>query len=251
MDPPAGPLLLLGAGVLAGAMNALAGGGSFVSLPALVLAGLPSTVANASSTVALLPGAFASSWAYRRDFHRLEGVPIRLFLAISVVGGLIGAALLLVTTADAFDKIVPWLMLTATAAFAFGPRLGEALRRRRILGPGIMTPVHAALSVYGGYFGGGVGIMMLAAWSLLVRADLKALNPYRILMIAACNVAAAGFFIVAGAVSWPETLTMLAGTVAGGYAGAHLARRLPLAVLRTVAIGLGSAMTLLFFLRAA
>jgi uncharacterized membrane protein YfcA len=248
---PTAPLLLFGAGLLAGGMNALAGGGSFVTLPALVLAGLPSTVANASSTVALLPGAFASSWAYRRDFSPLEGVPIRLFLVISVLGGLAGAALLLVTTASAFDRIVPWLMLTATAAFAFGPRLGAILRRRGVLGPGVMIPIQAALSVYGGYFGGGVGIMMLAAWSLLVHADLKVLNPYRILMIAACNVAAAGFFIVAGAVSWPATLTMLAGTVAGGYAGAHLARRLPLAALRAVTIGLGALMTVLFFLPAA
>jgi uncharacterized membrane protein YfcA len=244
-------LLLIGAGFLAGSMNAVAGGGSFVSLPALILAGLPSTVANASSTVALLPGTLASAWAYREDARPLPGVRIGLFLLISIAGGLVGAVLLLSTTAREFDGIVPWLLLVATLAFAFGGRVGAALRRRVHIGQGALLAIQAVLAVYGGYFGGGVGIMMLAAWGLMIQADLRALNPVRTVMVTACNAAAVVLFVVAGAVRWPETLATLAGALVGGYVGARVARRLPQPVLRGVIIAIAVTMTVVFFVRAA
>src|SRR4051812_40561570 len=122
-------LLLFAAGLLAGALNAAVGGGSFVSIPAMVFTGVPSLAANASSTVALLPGTLASAWAWRRDLRPFESIPFPTLLLISLVGGLAGAVLLLATPTRAFDQLLPWLLLIATVAFSFGRRLGDALRR--------------------------------------------------------------------------------------------------------------------------
>lgn len=244
-------LLLLGAGFLAGTMNAVAGGGTFVTLPAMILAGLPSTIANASSTVALVPGSLASTWAYRKDIRPVEHVSIPLFLGVSAVGGLLGALLLLWTPTTTFDRLVPWLLLIATLAFTFGGRIGTWLRRRYKVGRGPMLALQVALSIYGGYFGGGVGIMMLAAWSLLIHADIRVLNPIRTMMVAACNAAAVVCFILAGAVRWPQTLTLLVGALAGGYVGAQVARRLPQPVLRAAIIAIAATMTAVFFIRGA
>ena len=144
MDPTVW-LLLLGAGLLAGAMNALAGGGSFFTLPALVLAGVPALDANASSTVALLPGALASVWAWREDLRPIEGVSLRALLLTSLVGGLLGSLLLLLTPRAAFEAVLPWLLLWATVMFAVGRRLGEALRRvTEGESPGAATPAGRA-----------------------------------------------------------------------------------------------------------
>ena len=151
-------------------MNAVAGGGSFLTFPALVFAGLPSVVANASSTVALVPATLASVWAYMTGTHRtglvdIGGVPIGRIITTSVAGGLTGAILLLSTPSSLFDGIVPWLLLLASLVFAFGGRLSAWLRRHAHLGPAAVLPLQFGLGVYGGYFGGAVGIMTLAAWS--------------------------------------------------------------------------------------
>jgi uncharacterized membrane protein YfcA len=244
-------LLLLGAGFLAGTMNAVAGGGTFVTLPAMIFAGLPSTVANASSTVALTPALLASSFAYREDARPVEGVSIPLFLAISVVGGLIGAMLLIWTPTTTFDRLIPWLLLIATVAFTFGGRVGQWLRTRYTIGRSTLLTIQMVLSIYGGYFGGGVGIMMLAAWSLMLHADVRVLNPIRTLLVACCNAAAVVCFVIARQVSWMETLTVLVGAIAGGYGGARVARRLPQPILRGVIIAIASLMTAVFFVRAA
>src|SRR4051812_6201758 len=165
-------LILFGAGLLAGAMNAAAGGGSFVTIPAMVFVGLPSVAANASSTVALLPGTLASAWAWRRDFQSFEGIPLWWLIAISLGGGLLGAVLLLVTPQRAFDDLLPWLLLTGTLAFAFGRQFGTALRSKVRIGRGAVLAAQVILAIYAGYFGGGVGIMMMAVWSLLGDIDI-------------------------------------------------------------------------------
>jgi uncharacterized membrane protein YfcA len=242
--------LLLGAGLLGGAMNALAGGGSFVTFPAMVFAGLPSVVANASSTVALFPGAVTSTWATRDDLGGVGDVSLRLLLAISVAGGLAGAILLLVTPVTTFDGLVPWLLLIATLAFAFGGKAGAALRRRIRIGRFAVLAAQFVLGIYGGYFGGAVGIMMMAAWSLLSSADLRRMTPARTFLVGATNLAAIVCFVAAGLVRWPETLLVLAGGAAGGYGGARLGRRLPLRVLRAGVICITVAMTVVFFWRA-
>ncbi len=246
----ASALILFGAGLLAGAMNAAAGGGSFVTIPAMVSVGLPSVAANASSTVALLPGTLASAWAWRRDFRPFEGAPLRTMLLISLGGGLAGALLLLATSERAFDALLPWLLLVATLVFAFGRELGVALRRWVAVGPGTMLGAQVVLSVYAGYFGGGVGIMMMAVWSVLGQADVKAMSAARTLLVSAANAVAVLCFAAAGPVRWPETAVMLVAAAIGGYWGARLARRLAAPLLRRSVIAFGAATTAVFFWRA-
>ncbi len=242
-------LMLLGAGLLAGGMNALAGGGSFVTLPALIAAGVPSVAANASSTVALYPAGIASAWVYRRGIGAVCGVPLRPTLLATVAGGLVGAVLLLATPNAAFDRLLPWLLLVATLVLAAGPRLGPAVRTRFRTGLPTVLAIQFALGLYGGYFGGAVGLMMMAAWSLLDGADLKALNPPRTLLVTAANSVAVLCFIGAGIVRWPEVAAVVAGGMLGGYGGAHAGRRLPSTLVRRATVTLAAAMTVLFFIR--
>jgi uncharacterized protein len=242
-------ILLVLAGLLAGTMNAVAGGGSFVSFPAMVLAGLPPINANATSTVALFPGTLASTWAYRDDLRSIAGVGLRVLLPISLGGGLVGAVLLLVTPGGAFDLVIPWLLLMATLTFAGGRRLGERLRRHVRIGQSTMLAVQFVISIYGGYFGGAVGLMMMAVWSLLDSAELKAMAATRTLLVSAANGAAVLCFAVAGAVWWAEMLAMMVSCVAGGYFGARFARLLPAPVLRVFVVLLSAMVTVAFFAR--
>lgn len=242
--------LLLGAGLLAGAMNALAGGGSFVTLPALIATGVPSVAANASSTLALYPGGLASAWVYRQGLGDVCGVPLRPTLAATLLGGLAGSLLLLWTPSKAFDRVLPWLLVVATLALAAGPRLGPALRARVRAGLPLVLTVQFLLGIYGGYFGGAVGLMMMAVWGLLDAADVKALHPARTLMVSAANTVAVLCFALAGVVRWQAALLVGAGAIVGGYGGAHLGRRLPPALVRGATLALAIAMTLAFFARA-
>jgi len=244
-------LLLAGAGFLAGAMNAAAGGGSFVSFPAMVFAGVPPVYANASSTVALFPGAVTSGWAYRRALGGIGGVTLPVLLGVSMIGGLLGAVLLLATPQSAFNTLVPWLLLLATLAFAFGGRVGVALRRVVRIGRVTTLATQFLLAIYGGYFGGAVGIMMMAVWGLLGTSDLRQMNPAKTVLVGAMNGVAVLYFIAAGAVVWPQTLAMLFAAALGGYAGARLALRLDVRWLRAGVIAISSAITLSFFLRGA
>src|ERR1700742_3580024 len=243
-------LLLCGAGFLAGAMNALAGGGSFVSLPALIAAGLPSVSANASSTVALYPGSVASVWVYRNDMTQVKALPLVSSLIATLIGGVIGALLLLWTPSSLFDRFLPWLLLVATLTLTFGPQLGPMLRAHPKAGPATVVTIQLLLGVYGGYFGGAVGLMMMAVWSLLASVDLKSLNAPRTLMVTAANSVALLCFVVAGAVQWSQTLALAVGALAGGYGGAELGKRLPAPTVRTVTLILAAGITVTFFIRA-
>lgn len=242
-------LLVCGAGFLAGAMNALAGGGSFVSLPALIAVGVPSVQANASSTVALFPGGAVSAWAYRDGLGPVGSASLWSLLLITLIGGVIGALLLLWTPVRAFDVVLPWLLLLALLALTFGRRIGEWLRRKWRIGPGAVLAIQFVLGVYGGYFGGAVGIMMMAVWGLIESRDLKSLNAPRTLLVSAANVIAVLTFILAGAVRWPETLAMLIGAIGGGYGGACLGRIAPPRVIRAGTLFLTACITLAFFAR--
>lgn len=243
--------LLLGAGLVAGAMNAIAGGGTFVVLPVLTLAGLPPTVANASTTVALFPGTLASTWAYRRDIRPLEGASNGVLLTLSLVGGLLGAVLLLFTPQRTFSAIIPWLLLVATVTLAAGPRAPQLLRRMGLhVGGRSLYAAQFLLGIYGGYFGGAVGLMMLAAWSLATTADLRTLTPLRTIMVAAANGIAVACFALTGNVRWREALIVMAGGAAGGYVGARLGWRLPGGALRVLILAVTVITTSVFFLRA-
>jgi len=241
--------LLLFAGFAAGAMNALAGGGSFVSLPALIAAGVPSVQANASSTVALYPGGLAGTWAYRDGLEPVAGVSLKLLGLVTGLGGLTGALLLLLTPSSTFDLVIPWLLLFATLLLAFGRQAGAVLRQRLSIGPGTMVAIQFLLGVYGGYFGGAVGIMMLSIWGLLGTSDLKRLHPARTLMVSATNTVAVLLFALAGAVAWPKTLVMLAAGIIGGYTGGHLGRRLDARWVRAGTLACTVSITVIFFYR--
>ncbi len=241
--------LIAGAGLLAGAMNAIAGGGSFVTLPALIAAGVPALNANASSTVALVPSALASAYAYRHEFQGFDSVSFRAMTVISVVGGACGAVLLLVTPQSVFAALVPFLLLFGTLAFAFGREIGARLREKIHITPHMVLIAQFVLGIYGGYFGGAVGIMMLATWSLLTSAPLAAMQPARNLLNAAMNAIATVLFVAGGLVFWRETFILFVGAIIGGYFGAHYGRRIPAAPARIVISCLNAAMTAFVFWR--
>ena len=243
-------LLLAAAGLLAGAMNAIAGGGSFVTFPVMVFAGLPPIVANASSTVALFPGTVASTLAYRHGLHGIGGYRLIVLAPLSFVAGIAGAVLLLATPAHLFDAVIPFLLLLASLTFAFGARAGILLRRIIRIRPCALPFIQFVIATYGGYFGGAVGLMMMASWSLLTATDdLKSMAPARVLLTSSANAGAVLCFIVTGAVRWPETLAMLTASVIGGYLGARLTSVLPAEVVRRFVIVLTASVTLAFFLR--
>ncbi len=242
--------LLFASGLLAGAMNAAAGGGSFVTLPALLSAGLSPVTANASSTVALFPGSLTSAWAFRRDFAPLAGVDLGRLFAVSVAGGMAGALLLLATPQKAFLAAVPWLMLAGALAFAFGRGLGERIGRTVRFGAGAVLCVQFGLGVYGGYFGGAVGLLMMAVWSLLGSSDIKSMNAAKALLVGAANSVAVACFALAGVVSWPQTAVMLGAAALGGYAGARVARGLAPGGIRKGIAACNFVMTALVFWRA-
>jgi uncharacterized membrane protein YfcA len=241
---------LVSAGLIAGAMNALVGGGSFVTLPALVAAGLPSVVANASSSVALYPGGAISAFVYRGGSECVCGVPLTRLIAASIAGGCVGAVLLVWTPTNVFDRVLPWLLLTATIALAFGPQLvrlhGTGSRHRRV--PVVF--VQGLLGIYAGYFGGAVGLLMVAAWRVLGEQDIKALNGPRTLLVTASNTSAIALLIAAGVVQWTALLPVCAGALAGGYVGARVGNRLPSAVVRTMTVVVSISITVAFFVRA-
>jgi uncharacterized membrane protein YfcA len=243
--------LLLAAATLAGAMNAVAGGGSFLTFPSLLLAGVGPIAANATSTVALWPGSVASIRGYREDLPRDRATLLPL-AGISLLGGLLGALLLLGTPERTFARLVPFLLLGATLIFAFGAR---ATRRWHAHGPptrarlaGIAL-LQLAIAVYGGYFGGGIGILMLAGLALLGMTDIHAMNGLKVLLGALINGIAVAAFALAGVVAWSVALPMAVGAVAGGYGGARWARRVAPATVRHIVIAIGLALSALFFAR--
>jgi uncharacterized membrane protein YfcA len=241
--------LIAGAGLVGGAMNAIAGGGSFVTLPALITAGVPALNANASSTVALVPSALASAYAYRKDFQDFEGVRFRDMALLSIAGGGAGALLLEYTPQSVFKILVPFLLLFGTLAFAFGRQAGAWLRERIHITPRMMLACQFFLGIYGGYFGGAVGIMMLAAWSLLTSASIATMQPARNLLNAAMNATATLLFVAGGLVFWRETFILFGGAMAGGYFGARYARRIDPGLARIVISCLNAGMTVFIFWR--
>jgi uncharacterized protein len=242
-------LLLICSAFAAGLINSVAGGGSFLTFPALVFTGVPSIIANASSTLALLPGSLASAWAYRDDFHKTEGFPRMPMFVVSLAGGIIGALLLLFTPQRAFDSAIPWLMLASTLSFALGPRISPILKRVFRIGPLTVVLIQLLVAVYGGYFGGAVGILMLATWSVFGLSDIHVMNANKTVLGATMNGVAVVLFIIARKIWWPQTLAMLVAAVIGGYIGARSAKSVKQSYVRPVITAIGVAITIAFFLR--
>jgi uncharacterized membrane protein YfcA len=248
--------LLLAAGI-AGALNALAGGGSFISFPALLFVGIPPVEANATNTVALWPGLVASAMAYLKRLN----APLRVLaplLVTSVLGGWAGALLLLKTPQHTFLRLVPWLLLAGTLLFAFGNSLRALVGKtavvddlREISTKAIVIGSIAELlvAIYGGYFGAGIGFMALAMLALMGMRDIHAMGAIRTLLAGAINAAAVITFIVARAVLWPQCAVMIAGSLVGGWFGAHYAQQADPRRVRRLVIGVGVAMTAYFFFK--
>jgi len=240
-------LLLASAAFAAGAVNSVAGGGSFLTFPSLVFAGVPAVMANASSTVALFPGSLASAVAYRADIRALHERRLKSWWIVSLIGGALGAILLLVTSDKTFRQIAPWLLLFATLLFAFGSRVSLALRGRFGASNALMLAILFPVFIYGGYFGGGMGIIILAAMRLFGMTDIHGMNGVKTALGGSLNAIASLIFIVAHQVDWRPTLLMLVAGVAGGYVGPILARRMPPAIIRAIVITVGALMTVYFF----
>jgi hypothetical protein len=241
---------------LAGAVNSVAGGGTLLTFPAL-FAALGSTataavVANATSTVALVPGSAAAMWGYRRELHRAARWAW-LLLPPSVLGGLVGSLLVARLPPETFELLVPWLILTAALLFAAQPAvsrwlgIGEQARRISPRRAVAVAFLQLLIAIYGGYFGAGIGILMLSGLALMGLSDIHAMNGLKTLLNCAINGISVAIFIQAGLVYWPLALSMAAAAIAGGYAGARIARRLDRNLVRSIVVVIGIVLSLYYF----
>ncbi len=241
---------------LAGAINAVAGGGSLLTFPALLWLGRDPIVANATNTVTLWPGSLAAALALRRDLRGAHGW-LAAFLVPCIAGAVIGAWLLLRTPSRLFGAMVPYLILFATALFAVQGRLTRRLPARRHAG---VPPIGGAaavgvlvfqlvVAVYGGYFGAGIGILTLAALGLAGFTDIHQMVGIRNVNAVWINGVAGLCFVLAGVIRWPDAIVLAGGQIVGGYVGARLARRLAPPLVRRVVVLIGLAMAGAFFIR--
>lgn len=254
---PTDILALTGAAFAAGVMNSMAGGGTILTFPTLILLGLPAITANATSTVALLPGVVAAMAGYRKEVASHKDWLKTLFWP-SLAGGAAGSVLLLMTPEKVFAHLAPLLVLFATVLFmvqgVVARRAGAGqpgglpdpatLPRRRLI---IASLLQLAVAVYGGYFGAGIGILMLALLGFLGLSDIHAMNGLKAFFNVCINGVAAAYFIVRGAVDWPVALVLAVGAIAGGYGGARLARRIGQKKARAAVIVIGLFVTAVLF----
>jgi hypothetical protein len=255
-------LVVAGAGFLAGMMNAVAGGGTMVTFPVLLWAGLNTMQANITSTVALFPGMPLSAWTFRRHIGPLSSW-LRKLAPVVLLGGLAGAVLLIQTGSRIFDFIVPWLLLLATILFMCNGLVQRWLKRRQAAsmpseeeGEAPEPKLHlwsvfilAAVAVYGGYFGAGIGIMMLATLGLLGLRDINQMNALKVVLALLMNISAVVYFIIKGGVQWDLALWLMAGSMGGYWCGSHLAQRIPAIWVRTVVIVIGLGICVELFMR--
>ncbi|MEY8877027.1 MAG: sulfite exporter TauE/SafE family protein [Leptothrix sp. (in: b-proteobacteria)] len=255
-------ILLVAAAFAAGVLNAMAGGGSFLTFPALVYSGVPAIAANATSAVAVSPGYLGSALGFRAELARLPRARLLREGLICALGGVAGALLLLVTPAKVFAAVVPWLLLFATTLFALGPRL-LAARTRRVgsqanmhsdTDPAAVHPLAQqlgllAVAVYGGYFNGGLGILLMALYTLTGERDINTANALKNLNSLVLSLLSVAAFAWAGAIHWPQALVMMVAATIGGFWGARVARRLPVAAVRALVVVTGVVMAAVFFAR--
>jgi uncharacterized protein len=246
--------LLAAAAFAAGVLNAIAGGGSFLTFPALVFAGVPPIVANATSALAVSPGYLGSTLGFKDELGQLPRRRLWREMAICGVGGLVGAGLLLVTPARLFSGIVPWLLLFATVLFAAGPSIARWTRGQATPSTVAAEPLWRdvalwVVAVYGGYFNGGLGILLMALYSVAGESRLQVVNALKNLNSLVLSWLSVGAFVVAGAIAWQPGLLMMVAATAGGFFGARWSKRLPAPAVRVGVIATGLVMTAVFFLR--
>lgn len=242
-------ILLLVAGFLGGVLNAVAGGGTFITFPALVFTGIPPVAANATSTVAALPGYLAAAWGFRHEVRLIQPALLIRLTVLTMIGGAVGSGLLLVSSNRAFAAMVPFLLLAATLIFLFGPRVREWAARHRAsvtaFGASTMLPV----AVYGGYFNGGLGIILLALFALWGMVNLHQMNGLKSWLSFALSMVSFAIFAIGGQLVWHAAAIMAVGTISGGLLGAPLARKIPVHWLRALIAAVGFGMTAVFFAR--
>ena len=242
-------VILFFVAVWAGIQNALAGGGTFLTLPALMLTGMTALSANITSTVALFPGQVTSSWGGRAHVAGAGGLSFTTLVIISLVGGVVGAVLLLVTPSDIFKTLVPWLVLFATGVFAYGSFVPRKADHPPVLGKTGAGAAQFCISVYGGYFGGGIGFLMLAA---LTAAGLAIRNASatKNVLAGVMNASAVAIFVFSPQMQWRQAAIACVGAAIGGVIGGHMASRVNQKLLRGAAVLIGVALTVGLFLRA-
>lgn len=244
-------LILALAGLLSGTVNAVAGGGTFFSFGALLAVGLPPITANATSAVAMVPGYVASALAYRDEVGAVWRKAILLGVA-SALGSIIGAFTLIALDNQTFARFVPWLLLAATLVFALGPRFTKMLPERSHDGPGhrmLAGFVQFVMSIYGGFFGAGMGIMMLASLGITEGQNFHRINALKHILSTIIQTASIVIFIQGGVISWPEALVLGVAVVIGGWFGVGIARRFPISVVRGFVIATGAVLTVYYFSR--
>jgi uncharacterized membrane protein YfcA len=245
-------LILLAASILGGATNALAGGGTFLTFPALLLAGVAPVEANATASLVLLPGAFASAWVYRDVIRSSSTRFLSLMSIASVIGSIAGSLLLLRTSNATFANLVPWLLLAATLVFSLAPWL----RKVAVRSAGHQSMVglligQVLISGYGGYFGAGMGVLMIALYLVATRLDVHSASGLRMVCACAINTLAVAIFAWRGALDYKLGIPMLVAGIVGGYAGAHAVKRLDAALARRTILIYAWALTAWFFVRMA
>ncbi len=242
-------LLLAAAGFFAGVLNAVAGGGSFLTFPALVYAGLPPISANATSTVAVFPGYLSAASGFIKEIRAFDRRVLFLFCVLSAIGGVAGGVLLLVTPAALFSGIVPWLLLVATFLFAFDAPLRRLMVSEDGIGPKTRFVSTLAVTTYGGYFNGGLGIILYGLFASLGIRDVNLMAGLKSVMSSILSLTSVITFAIAGIVHWNAAAMVMVMTIAGGYVGARVVRRLPVRVFRFAVIAIGLTMSVIFFLR--
>jgi len=241
--------ILFTAAFLAGVLNAIAGGGSFLTFPALVFTGVPPIPANATSAVAVFPGYLSGAAGFKEELRSYDRRALLVLTGLSIIGGVAGALLLLVTPSEVFSFVVPWLLLFATLLFAFDKKLRAMARREGEGGAFGRTAATLAVTTYGGYFNGGLGIVLLALFSGLGFRDINLMNGLKNALSFILSGASVVTFALAGIIYIQEAAVMMVAATIGGYAGARLARRLPVQAVRAIVIVVGLGMTLAFLLR--
>jgi uncharacterized membrane protein YfcA len=242
--------VLFVAAFIAGAQNALAGGGSFLTFPALLLTGLDPRAANITSTVALFPGQIATGFAGRKAVAGLPTLSFRALFIISLFGGALGALLLLATPVSVFSGLVPWLVLFATLVFVWGSFFRRPVDTPHPLGPIGAGLTQFAIAIYGGYFGGGIGILMLAALTIFGQAVRNA-GATKNVLAGVMNASAVLIFLFSSDIAWRQTLIAAVGAIAGGQLGAYALHHVNEKILRVCIAILGFALTIAMFWRAA
>jgi uncharacterized membrane protein YfcA len=239
-------VLLAGAGVIGGIVNAIAGGATLITFPAMLAAGLPPLIANASNAVAVIPGHLTAAFADRRQLPALDRSLV-ITAMTATAGGAAGAVLLLVTPERLFATLVPALIGLATLIFALGRRLQSLLSQHsHIRSNALRMALLFPTAVYGGYFGAGLGVMLLALLTLTGTQEIRAINALKNLLATAVSLATLAIFVAQDVIRWPETLVMLAGAVCGGMLGGKLIAILSPPAVRVGITAIGAAMTLIY-----